>query len=68
MDKEYKSYIDKISSNLKDIIKNDVSSGNDQGEAHYLSMGLDFLRRLFQRTGASRCISLTASWTSSSPV
>ena len=33
---------------LKDIIKNDVSSGNDQGEAHYLSMGLEFLKRLFQ--------------------
>ena len=48
MDKEYRSYVDKISSNLKDIIKNDVSSGNDQGEAHYLSMGLDFLKRLFQ--------------------
>ena len=32
----------------KDVLKNEVSSGTDKGEAYYLSMCLDLLKRLYQ--------------------
>ena len=47
-DLEYKGYIVRLIPTIKDVIKNDVSSGNDKGEAHYLSMCLDLLKRLYQ--------------------
>ena len=47
-DLEYKGYIVRLIPTIKDVIKNDVSSGNDKGETHYLSMCLDLLKRLYQ--------------------
>ena len=47
-DLEYKGYIVRLIPTIKDVIKNDVSSGTDNGEAHYLSMCLDLLKRLYQ--------------------
>lgn len=44
-----KEYADKVSAELKDIIKNDVSSGNAKGEAHYLAIGLNHLKVLYKR-------------------
>ena len=48
IDLEYKDYVLRIISTVKDVLKNDVSSGTDKGEAHYLSMCLDLLKRLYQ--------------------
>ena len=48
IDLEYKDYVLRIISTIKDILKNEVSSGTDKGEAHYLSMCLDLLKRLYQ--------------------
>ena len=48
IDLEYKDYVLRIISTLKDVLKNEVSSGTDKGEAHYLSMCLDLLKRLYQ--------------------
>lgn len=48
IDMEYKEYTDRITSTIKDVIKNAVSSGNDKGEAHYLYMCLDLLKRMYQ--------------------
>ena len=45
---EYKDYVLRIISTLKDVLKNEVSSGTDKGEAYYLSMCLDLLKRLYQ--------------------
>lgn len=47
-DLEYKGYMVRLIPTIKDVIKNDVSSGNDKGEAQYLSMCLDLLKRLYQ--------------------
>ena len=43
IDLEYKDYVLRIISTIKDVLKNEVSSGTDKGEAHYLSMCLDLL-------------------------
>lgn len=48
IDLEYKEYVLRIISTIKDVLKNEVSSGTDKGEAHYLSMCLDLLKRLYQ--------------------
>lgn len=48
IDLEYKDYVLRIISTVKDVLKNEVSSGTDKGEAHYLSMCLDLLKRLYQ--------------------
>ena len=48
IDLEYKDYVLRIISTIKDVLKNEVSSGTDKGEAHYLSMCLDLLKRLYQ--------------------
>ena len=48
LDLEYKDYVLRIISTIKDVLKNEVSSGTDKGEAHYLSMCLDLLKRLYQ--------------------
>lgn len=48
IDLEYKEYVLRIISTLKDVLKNEVSSGTDKGEAYYLSMCLDLLKRLYQ--------------------
>ena len=48
IDLEYKDYVLRIISTIKDVLKNEVSSGTDMGEAHYLSMCLDLLKRLYQ--------------------
>ena len=48
IDLEYKDYVIRIISTIKDVLKNEVSSGTDKGEAHYLSMCLDLLKRLYQ--------------------
>ena len=48
IDLEYKDYVLRIISTVKDVLKNAVSSGTDKGEAHYLSMCLDLLKRLYQ--------------------
>ena len=48
IDLEYKDYVLRIISTLKDVLKNEVSSGTDKGEAYYLSMCLDLLKRLYQ--------------------
>ena len=48
IDLEYKDYVLSIISTIKDVLKNEVSSGTDKGEAHYLSMCLDLLKRLYQ--------------------
>ena len=48
IDLEYKDYVLRIISTLKDVLKNEVSSGTDKSEAHYLSMCLDLLKRLYQ--------------------
>lgn len=45
---EYKKYIDRITLTIKEAIKNAVSSGNDKGEAHYLSVCQDLLKRMYQ--------------------
>ena len=47
-DLEYKGYTVRLINSIKDVIKNEVSSGTDKGEAHYLSMCLDLLKRLYQ--------------------
>lgn len=44
-DLEYKGYTVRLINAIKDVIKNEVSSGNDKGEAHYLSLCLDLLKR-----------------------
>jgi hypothetical protein len=46
--KEYEEYLDKVSSSLKEVIRNEVSSGNDKGETHYLSMGQELFERLYE--------------------
>ena len=48
IDLEYKDYVLRIISTVKDVLKNEVSSGIDKCEAHYLSMCLDLLKRLYQ--------------------
>lgn len=48
IDLEYKDYVLRIISTIKDVLKNEVSSGIDKGEAHYLFMCLDLLKRLYQ--------------------
>ena len=48
IDLEYKDYVLRIISTIKDVLKNEVSSGTDKGEAYYLSMCLDLLKRLYQ--------------------
>ena len=48
IDLEYKDYVLRIISTVKDVLKNAVSSGTDKGEVHYLSMCLDLLKRLYQ--------------------
>ena len=48
IDLEYKDYVLRIISTIKDVLKNEVSSGTDKGEAHYISMCLDLLKRLYQ--------------------
>lgn len=48
IDIEYNGYVVRIVSTIKDVLKNEVSSGTDKGEAHYLSLCLDLLKRLFQ--------------------
>ena len=48
IDLEYKDYVLRIILTIKDVLKNEVSSGTDKGEAHYLSMCLDLLKRLYQ--------------------
>ena len=48
IDLEYKDYVLRIISTIKDVLKNEVSSGIDKCEAHYLSMCLDLLKRLYQ--------------------
>ena len=48
IDLEYKDYVLRIISTLKDVLKNEVSSGTDKGEAYYLSMCIDLLKRLYQ--------------------
>ena len=47
-DLEYKGYTVRLIPAIKDVIKNEVSSGNDKGEAHYLSLCLDLLKRFYQ--------------------
>lgn len=47
-DLEYKGYTVRLINAIKDMIKNEVSSGNDKGEAHYLSLCLDLLKRFYQ--------------------
>ena len=47
-DLEYKGYTVRLINAIKDVIKNEVSSGNDKGEAHYLSLCLDLLKRFYQ--------------------
>ena len=47
-DLEYKGYTVRLINSIKDGIKNEVSSGNDKGEAHYLSLCLDLLKRFYQ--------------------
>ena len=47
-DLEYKGYKVRLIKSIKDVIKNEVSSGNDKGEAHYLSLCLDLLKRFYQ--------------------
>ena len=47
-DLEYKGYTVRLINSIKDVIKNEVSSGNDKGEAHYLSLCLDLLKRFYQ--------------------
>ena len=47
-DLEYKGYTVRLINSIKDVIKNEVSSGTDKGEAYYLSMCLDLLKRLYQ--------------------
>ena len=47
-DLEYKGYTIRLINSIKDVIKNEVSSGNDKGEAHYLSLCLDLLKRFYQ--------------------
>ena len=48
IDLEYKDYVLRIISTIKDVLKNEVSSGTDKGEAHYLSLCLDLLKRFYQ--------------------
>ena len=48
IDLEYKDYVLRIISTLKDVLKNEVSSGTDKSEAYYLSMCLDLLKRRYQ--------------------
>lgn len=47
-DPEYKGYTVRLINSIKDVIKNEVSSGNDKGEAHYLSLCVDLLKRFYQ--------------------
>ena len=47
-DLEYKGYTVRLINSIKDVIKNEVSSGNDKGVAHYLSLCLDLLKRFYQ--------------------
>lgn len=47
-DLEYKGYTVRLINSIKDVIKNEVSSGNDKGEANYLSLCLDLLKRFYQ--------------------
>ena len=47
-DLEYKGYTVRLINSIKDVIKNEVSSSNDKGEAHYLSLCLDLLKRFYQ--------------------
>ncbi len=47
-DLEYKGYTARLINSIKDVIKNEVSSGNDKGEAHYLSLCVDLLKRFYQ--------------------
>ena len=47
-DLEYKGYTVRLINSIKGVIKNEVSSGNDKGEAHYLSLCLDLLKRFYQ--------------------
>lgn len=47
-DLEYKGYTVRLINSIKDVIKNEVSSGNDKGETHYLSLCLDLLKRFYQ--------------------
>jgi hypothetical protein len=47
-DLEYKGYTVRLINSIKDVIKNEVSSGNDKGEAHYLSLCVDLLKRFYQ--------------------
>jgi hypothetical protein len=47
-DLEYKGYTVRLINSIKDVIKNEVSSGNDKGEAHYLSLCLNLLKRFYQ--------------------
>ena len=47
-DLEYKGYTVRLINSIKDVINNEVSSGNDKGEAHYLSLCLDLLKRFYQ--------------------
>ena len=48
IDLEHKDYVLRIINTIKDVLKIEVSSGIDKGEAHYLSMCLDLLKRLYQ--------------------
>ena len=47
-DLEYKGYTVRLINSIKDVIKNEVSSGNDKGEAHYLSLCVNLLKRFYQ--------------------
>lgn len=47
-DLEYKGYVDIIISNIKDVIKSEVSSDNDKSEADYLYKCLDLLKRFYK--------------------
>lgn len=47
-DPEYKGYTVRLINSIKDVIKNEVSSGNDKGEAHYISLCVDLLKRFYQ--------------------
>ena len=47
-DLEYNGYTVRLINSIKDVIKNEVSSGNDKGEAHYLSLCVDLLKRFYQ--------------------
>ena len=45
---EYQGYVLRIISTIQDVLKNEVASGTDKSEAHYLSICLNLFKRIYE--------------------